>query len=133
MKIKEGKSQKSVEKKLKRRNMLERVEEIFNFIETQYEVFPKSRLKEIGINPSSAENWLKLIEYIQNQPRIRLISSKNNLLIEKVEGKYQAMIRKVITDETIPYEQRSLLISNYLPSLYIREKLELERLQNEKK
>jgi hypothetical protein len=132
MKKNTKKSQKSIGKKPKRRNMLERVEEIFNFIENQYEVFPKSRLKEIGINPSSAENWLKLIEYIQNQPRIRLISSKNNLLIEKVEGKYQAMIRKVITDETMPYEQRSLLISNYLPSLYTREKLELDRQRNEK-
>lgn len=126
------KSKKGVGKKPKRRNMLERVEEIFNFIENQYEVFPKSRLKEIGINPSSAENWLTLIQYIQNQPRIRLISSKNNLLIEKVEGKYQAMIRKVIADETIPYEQRSLLISNYLPSLYTREKLQLDRQRNEK-
>jgi hypothetical protein len=43
------------------------------------------------------------------------------------------MIRKVITDETIPYVQRSLLISNYLPSLYTREKLELDRLEKEKK
>ena len=132
MKKEASKSRKNVRKKHKRRNMLERIEEIFTFIEKQYEVFPKSRLKEIGINPSSAENWLKLIEYIQNQPRIRLISSKNNLLIEKVEGKYHAMIRKVITDETIPYEQRSLLISNYLPSLYTREKLELDRMKNEK-
>ena len=107
--------------------MLERVEEIFHFIESQYEVFPKSRLKEIGINPSSAENWLKLIEYIQNQPRIRLIASKNNLFIEKVEGKYHAMIRKVIADESIPYEQRALLLDNYLPTLYTREKLEMER------
>ena len=132
MKKKVVKSQKSIEKKPKRRTMLERVEEIFKFIEKQYEVFPKSKLKEIGINPSSAESWLKLIEYIQNQPRIRLVSSKNNLLIEKIEGKYQAMIRKVITDETIPYEQRTLLINNYLPSLYIREKIDLERLQKEK-
>ncbi|OLS24611.1 MAG: hypothetical protein HeimC3_18830 [Candidatus Heimdallarchaeota archaeon LC_3] len=133
MKKESKKTLKEIRKKPKRRNMLERVEEIFNFIEKQYEVFPKSRLKEIGINPSSAENWLKLIEYIQNQPRIRLISSKNNLLIEKIEGKYQAMIRKVITDETMPYEQRSILMSNYLPSLYTREKLELDRHRNEKK
>lgn len=114
----------------KRRTMLERVEDIFNFIENQYEVFPKSRLKEIGINPSSAVNWLKMIEYIQNQPRIRLISSEKSLLVEKVEGKYQAMIRKTITDESIPFEQRMLLVNNYLPSLYIREKLELGRVRN---
>ncbi|MHA2366547.1 MAG: hypothetical protein ACXAC7_21505 [Candidatus Hodarchaeales archaeon] len=114
-------------KSIKRRSMIERIEEIFLFIEKQDMAFPKSRLKEIGINPASAENWLKIIEYIQNQPRIRLISSENNLLIEKIEGKYQAMIRRVITDESISFEQRDLLLRNYLPSLYTREKLELNR------
>lgn len=119
--------------KKKRRSMIERVEEIFSYIDKQFEVFPKSRLKEIGINPSSAESWLKLIEYIQNQPRIRLIESENNLLVEKVEGKYQAMIRRVITDESISFEERSTLLSNYLPSLITRERLELDRFKNERK
>lgn len=107
--------------------MLERAERIFHFIDNQPEAFPKSRLKEIGLNPSSAESWLRLIEYIQNQPRIRLTSSENTLLVEKIESKYHSMVRKVITDDSIPYEQRELLLSNYLPSLYIREQLELER------
>ncbi|MHA2365415.1 MAG: hypothetical protein ACXAC7_15770 [Candidatus Hodarchaeales archaeon] len=62
---------------------------------------------------------------------IHIISTENSFLVEKIEGKYQAMIRKVITDESIPFEQRSLLSSNYLPSLFTREKLELERLQNQ--
>ena len=110
-----------------RRSMLERVEEIFNFIERQDSAFPKSKLKEIGFNPNSAENWLKMIEFIQNQPRIRLISSEKNILVEKIEGKYQAMIRRVITDESMPFEERELLLRNYLPSLYTREKLEIDR------
>lgn len=113
--------------RLARRSMLERVEEIFNLIDKQNRAFPKSKLKEIGLNPTSAENWLKLIEFIQNQPRIRLISSEKNTLVEKVEGKYQAMIRKVVTDETLPFEERELLLKNYLPSLYTREKLEIDR------
>lgn len=110
-----------------RRSMLERVEEIFTFIDKQDQAFPKSKLQEIGLNPASAENWLTLIEFIQNQPRIRLISSEKNILVEKIEGKYQAMIRRVIADESIPFEERELLLRNYLPSLYTREKLEIDR------
>ena len=110
-----------------RRSLQERAEQIFNFIEKQNKAFPKSKLKEIGLNPNSAENWLTLIEYIQNQPRIRLVSAEKNTLVEKVEGKYQAMIRRVVIDETLPFEAREILLRNYLPSLYTREKLEIER------
>lgn len=110
-----------------RRSLLERAEQIFKFIEKQNKAFPKSRLKEIGLNPNSAENWLTMIEYIQNQPRIRLVSAEKNTLVEKVEGKYQAMIRRVVIDETLPFAEREILLRNYLPSLYTREKLEIER------
>lgn len=106
-----------------RRTLKERVEAIFEFIEKQKDVFPKSRLKEIGLNPSTAEKWLKLIDFIQNQPKIRLIQTEHNTLIEKVEGKYQALMRKMVVDETIPFEQRLQLITDYLKSLYTRERL----------
>ena len=41
------------------------------------------------------------------------------------------LIRKVAIDETISYENRILLLSNYLPSLITRERLELERVKKE--
>lgn len=107
-----------------RRTIQERVEAIFKFIDSQEQVFPKSRLKEIGLNPHTAEKWLKLIDYIQNQPKIRLIQTEHNTLIEKVEGKYQALMRRLIIDETIPFEQRLQSITDYLKSLYTRERLE---------
>ena len=106
-----------------RRTLQERVEAIFMFIDSQNNVFPKSRLKEIGLNPSTAEKWLKLINFIQNQPKIRLIQSEHNTLIEKVEGKYQALMRKMVVDETIPFEQRLQGVTDYLKSLYSRERL----------
>lgn len=106
-----------------RRTLKERVEAIFEFIEKQKDVFPKSRLKEIGLNPSTAEKWLKLIDFIQNQPKIRLIQTEHNTLIEKVEGKYQVLMRKMVVDETIPFEQRLQHITDYLKSLYTRERL----------
>ena len=107
-----------------RRTLQERVEAIFKFIDSQEQVFPKSRLKEIGLNPRTAEKWLKLIDYIQNQPKIRLIQTEHNTLIEKVEGKYQALMRRLIIDETIPFEQRLQSITDYLKSLYTRERLD---------
>jgi len=107
-----------------RRTIQERVEAIFKFIDSQEQVFPKSRLKEIGLNPRTAEKWLKLIDYIQNQPKIRIIQTEHNTLIEKVEGKYQALMRKLIIDEKIPFEQRLQSITDYLKSLYTRERLD---------
>ena len=106
-----------------RRTLRERIEAIFQFIDTQDEIFPKSRLKDIGLNPKTAEKWLKLIEYIQNQPRIRLIQTDHNTLIEKVEGKYQALMRKMIVDDTVPFDQRLQYVTDYLKSLYTRERM----------
>ena len=110
--------------KSKRRTIKERIEAIFKFIDTQNDVFPKSRLKEIGINPNAAEKWLKLIDFIQQQPKIRIIQSENNTLIEKVEGKYQALMRKMTLDSSVPFEQRIKYVTDYLKSLYAREKIQ---------
>ena len=107
----------------KRRTLIERVEAIFKFVETQKNIFPKSRLKEIGINPKAAEKWLKLIDYIQTQPKIRLIQTEHNTLIEKVEGKYQALMRRMILDDTLSFEQRLQHVTDYLKSLYSRERV----------
>ena len=109
-------------KTVKRRSLIERVTAIFNFIEMQSGPFPKSRLKEIGINPRAAEKWLSLISYIQEQPKIRLLKTEYNTIIEIVEGKYQALMRKRFTDDSIPFEERIQSITDYLRSLYQRER-----------
>ena len=109
--------------KNQRRTLLERVEAIFKFIDSQKNIFPKSRLKEIGINPKAAEKWLILIDYIQTQPKIRLIQTEHNTLVEKVEGKYQALMRRMILDDTLSFEQRLQHVTDYLKSLYSRERV----------
>ncbi len=111
------------DEKPKRRTIEERVEAIFEFIDAQNDVFPKSRLKEIGINPKAAEKWLKLIDFIQKQPKIRLIQTEHNTLIEKVEGKYQALMRRMVLDESLTFEQRLQHVTDYLKSLYTRERV----------
>jgi hypothetical protein len=106
-----------------RRTLQERVDAIFKFIDLQKDIFPKSRLKEIGLNPSAAEKWLKLIEFIQNQPKIRLVQTEHNTLIQKVEGKYQTLMRKMVLDDTLSFEQRLQHVTDYLKSLYSRERV----------
>ena len=110
--------------KPQRGTMQERAEAIFEFIDAQQGVFPKSQLNAIGLNPKTAEKWLNLIEYIQSQPKIRLIKSRHTTLIEKVEGNYQALMRKMITDASLSFEQRLQAITDYLKSLYARERVE---------
>ena len=112
-----------------RRSIQERVEAIFKFIKAQEGVFPKSRLKEIGLNPKAAEKWLSLIEFIQEQPRIRLVQSEHNTLIEKVEGGYEALMRKRIIDESIPIEKRTQSLIDYLSAIGIRERIGVDRVQ----
>ena len=109
--------------KPKRRTLQERVEAIFQFIDSQKKIFPKSKLKGIGINPKDAEKWLILIDYIQKQPKIRLIQTEHNTFIEKIEGKYQALMRKMILDDKFTYEQRLQIMTDYLNSQYTRERV----------
>ncbi len=105
------------------RSIEERIVAIFKFIDSQDKVFPKSRFKEIGFNPSDAERWLKLIDFIQKQPKIRVIQTKHNTFVEKVEGKYQALMRKMVVDDSLPFEQRLQHVTDYLKSLYTRERI----------
>ena len=112
----------------RRRNITERVKAIFTFINAQIEPFPKSRFKDIGLNPQAAEKWLSLIEYIQKKPKIRVVRTSHNTIIEKVEGNYLSVIRARITDESLSFEERQKSMDDYLKALYAREKLEIERL-----
>ena len=68
-----------------RRTLIERAQAIFKLIDYEEDPFPKSKLQKVGLNPATAEKWLDLIMYIQKQPRIRLIKTKNTTIIEKQE------------------------------------------------
>ena len=112
---------------VQRRTLKERAEAIFKFIDYQDEVFPKSRLKEIGLNPSVAEKWLELIVFIQSQPKIRLVQSDNNMLIEKIEGKYQTLMQKRMIDDTLPFDERLQSAMDYLKSLVTTERVNVTK------
>ena len=106
-----------------RRTLLERAQAIFKLVDYEDDPFPKSKLQKVGLNPATAEKWLDLIVYIQKQPRIRLIRTKNNTIIEKQEQKYHTMSRKIFMDPKKSYEERFHALQDYLSALITSERL----------
>jgi hypothetical protein len=103
--------------------MIERAKAIFDFIDYLDEPFAKSQLQEIGLNPATADKWLNLIVYIQKQPRIRLIKTKRNTIIERHEQKYHTMSREIFMDSTKSYEERFNALRDYFNALVTSERL----------
>ena len=106
-----------------RRTLLQRAEEIFNIIDNEEKSFPKSRLKNAGLNPDTAEKWLELIVFIQNQPRIRLIKTSRNTVVEKLEKKFSQMSLKYFLDENQPLEMRLRSLEAYADSIIVTQRL----------
>ena len=106
-----------------RRTMIQRAKAIFDLIDYLDEPFPKSQLQDIGLNPATADKWLNLIVYIQKQPRIRLIKTKRNTIIEKHEQRYHTMSREIFMDPTRSYEERFNALRDYFNALVTSERL----------
>ena len=113
----------------KRRTLTERAKSIFRFIEAQPEPFPKSQLQDIGLNPSTAEKWVRLIEYIQSQPRIRVVRMGSSTFIEKIENRYLSMLRKRILDSSLSLKERSRTMDDYISALVTLELIEEGRIK----
>ncbi len=113
----------------KRRTLAERAKSIFRFIELQEEPFPKSELQRIGLNPTTAESWVRLIEYIQGQPRIRVTRIGSSTYIEKLENRYLSMLRKRILDSSLSMKERETTMDDYISALITLEKIEMGRIK----
>jgi hypothetical protein len=113
----------------KSRTMTERVEAIFRFIDAQPGPFPKSDLQKIRINPSTAETWVRLIEYIQSQPRIRVTRMGSQTYIEKMENRYLSMLRKRLIDSRLSMKERSKTMEDYISALVTLELIEEGRIK----
>ncbi len=106
-----------------RRTLLERAKDIFSLIEAEEDSFPKSNLKYAGLNPETAEKWLELIVFIQNQPRIRLVKTSRNTVVEKLEKKFSQMSLKFFLDENKPLETRLQSLRDYADSIIFQQRL----------
>lgn len=117
------------EKQRRTRTLTQRVQSIFRFIEAQPEPFPKSEFQRIGLNPSTAETWVRLIEYIQSQPRIRVTRLGSSTYIEKVENRYLSMLRKRLIDSGLSMRERSKTMEDYISALVTLELIEEGRIK----
>jgi len=113
----------------RRRTLAERAESIFKFIDAQPEPFPKSEFQRIGFNPTTAENWVRLIEYIQSQPRIKVTKMGSSTYIEMIENRYLSMLRKRILDPSLSLKEREQTIDDYISALVTLERAELGRIK----
>jgi hypothetical protein len=109
--------------------LTERAESIFRFIEAQPEPFPKSKFQRIGLNPTTAERWVRLIEYIQSQPRIKVTKMGSSTFIEKLENRYLSMLRKRILDSSLSIGERSRTMDDYISALVTLERIEEGRIK----
>ena len=116
-------------KKRRRRTLAERAKSIFRFIDDQPEPFPKSEFQRIGLNPTTAENWVRLIEYIQSQPRIKVTKMGSSTYIEMIENRYLSMLRKRILDSSLTLKERELTMDDYITALITLERAELGRIK----
>jgi hypothetical protein len=116
-------------RKKRRRTLQERVESIFRFIEMQPEPFPKSELQRIGLNPTTAESWVRLIEYIQAQPMIRVTRMGASTYIEKIENRYLSMMRKRILNPKLSLKERNDAMRDYINALMTLETIEDGRIK----
>ena len=112
-----------------RRTLAERAESIFKFIDMQPEPFPKSELQRIGLNPHTAESWIRLIEYIQSQPMIKVIRMGSSTYVEKIENRYLSMMRKRILDPKLSLKERNDSMRDYINALMTLETIEDGRIK----
>lgn len=115
--------------KKRRRTLAERAESIFRFIDKQSEPFAKSEFQRIGLNPTTAESWVRLIEYIQSQPRIKVTKMGSSTYIEMIENRYLSMLRKRILDSNRSLKERESTMDDYITALITLERAELGRIK----
>ena len=115
----------------KARTLVERVEKIFEFIDAQPGPFPKSEFRRIRLNPKAAENWVRLIEYIQSQPMIRVTRMGSSTYIEKIENKYLSMMRKRILNPKLSLKDRNDAMRDYINALQTLELIEDGRIKEQ--
>ncbi len=118
-----------VRKPRRTRTLTERAQSIFRFIEMQEGPFPKSELQRIGFNPTTAESWIRLIEFIQSQPRIKVAKMGSSVYVEKLENKYLSMLRKRVLDSSLSLRERTQTMDDYINALLTLEKIEIGRIK----
>lgn len=71
-----------------RDTLREKAEKLFNFLEEKDEPVYRSDLRKIGFDAKSLDKWIELIEYVQNQPALKVNRAGKYMTIglEKKDG-----------------------------------------------
>lgn len=65
-----------------KKTLLTRVQGIFELLEKQNKPIFKSQLKELGLDPKTAEKYIDTIEFIQSQPKLIVTRLEKNVIVE---------------------------------------------------
>jgi len=95
------------------RSMLQRVQAIFEIINVTDEPFAKSNLTKANISPKAVDNWLDLIVYIQNQPRIKVTKTKYHTIVEKRDVKRSNQLLNRFLDDKLSISSRIKSLTAY--------------------
>ncbi|MFW9991524.1 MAG: hypothetical protein ACFFD4_05655 [Candidatus Odinarchaeota archaeon] len=115
-------SRKSIKKK-RTRTLKERAKEIFDYIDYYGEPFPKTKLRELGLDSKSVNNWIDLIIFIQEQPEIQLLKVGNYTLVQNAFGdKFLRMCWKKFKDRKESHEIRLKYLEDFGRAYFLKEK-----------
>ncbi|MFX1505723.1 MAG: hypothetical protein ACFFDC_06365 [Promethearchaeota archaeon] len=129
-------SSKNRKKRIKR-TLKQRAEEIFRFINKSSEPIAKSRFKDIGLSTISADSWLDLIIYIQNQNRLRLFKAGNYTFVDKQvfidrisSSKYLQLCWNNFLNPEEPYEKRLGYLNDFGNAYLFLERAKLDQVEH---
>lgn len=112
----------------KSKTLRERAEAIFRLIDHYHgpihhdEPLPKSYFQRIGLNPRDAEKWLDLIEFIQGQPKIKIIREGRNVSVQRMENDYSQLMRKHFMNDQLSFDERYRYLDAYFKSIITLER-----------
>ncbi len=105
------------------RSMLGRAQAIFEIINDMDEPFAKTQLTKANISPKAVDNWIDLIVFIQEQPKIRVSKTVRNTIIERIGGKFSQMSLRFFLDESQPMDRRFKSLEAYANSILLKQRL----------
>ena len=81
-----------------RKNLLERVKGIFLLLENSDDYVHKTNFREVGLDSQSAEQWIKIIEFIQDQPKVLVQRLGNYTAVKLTKGQNDKTEKKTGDD-----------------------------------
>ena len=104
------------------RTMLQRAKAIFKLIDKEVLLYtdnriPKSKFQDIGISPKDIDQWLDLILFIQQMPKLVIKKEAKKTYVDVLDSKFMVSLKNRMYDPELNYEERSSAALMYLKIL----------------